>query len=243
MGLPDNPSKYPQTAFEPLDQRQGRAPCLPYQARPARLQISPSSGCTCFVILPWVSFAYLHPQSLIKTLSPTTYSHCEELKRGSEAAKRITDKINEAQRRAENEQTVKSLSTRIEDWKGHHLENFGQLLLDDVFTVTKSDLDREYHVFLFERIILCCKEIPPGQQNGSKKMSKNNSLLKKQASTPTPLNAAAAAAAAAHPHQPRRGTPLLLKGRIFLGNVTQAIPSQPRTSLGRLPVVAVLSCV
>ena len=193
--------------------------------------------------LPWVSFAYLHPQSLIKTLSPTTYSHCEELKRGSEAAKRITDKINEAQRRAENEQTVKSLSTRIEDWKGHHLENFGQLLLDDVFTVTKSDLDREYHVFLFERIILCCKEIPPGQQNGSKKMSKNNSLLKKQASTPTPLNAAAAAAAAAHPHQPRRGTPLLLKGRIFLGNVTQAIPSQPRTSLGRLPVVAVLSLV
>lgn len=74
-------------------------------------------------------------------------------------------------------------------------------------------------------------------------MSKNNSLLKKQASTPTPLNAAAAAAAAAHPHQQRRGTPLLLKGRIFLGNVTQAIPSQPRTSLGRLPVVAVLSCV
>ncbi|KXN90809.1 Rho guanine nucleotide exchange factor scd1 [Leucoagaricus sp. SymC.cos] len=166
--------------------------------------------------------------SLIKTLSPATYSHYEELKRGSDAAKRITDKINEAQRRAENDQTVKSLSSRIDDWKGHHLENFGGLLLDDIFTVTKSDIDREYHVFLFEKIILCCKEVPPGQQHGNKKMGKNNSLLKKQASTPTPLNAAAAAAAAT-PNQ-RRNTPLLLKGRIFLGNVTQAVPSQPRTS-------------
>ncbi len=169
-------------------------------------------------------------QSLIKTLSPATYAHYEELKGGSGAAKRITDKINEAQRRAENDQTVRSLSSRIDDWKGHHLENFGDLLLDDIFTVTKSDIDREYHVFLFEKIILCCKEIPPGQQGGAKKIGKNNSLLKKQASTPTPLNVAAAAAAAT-PNQ-RRNTPLLLKGRIFLGNVTQAVPSQPRNSTG-----------
>jgi cell division control protein 24 len=169
-------------------------------------------------------------QSLIKTLSPATYPHYEELKRGSDAAKRITDKINEAQRRADNDQTVKSLASRIDDWKGHHLENFGELLLDDIFTVTKSDIDREYHVFLFEKIILCCKEVPPGQQNGSKKIGKNNSLLKKQASTPNLLNAAAVAAAAT-PNQ-RRNTPLLLKGRIFLGNVTQAVPSQPRSSVG-----------
>ncbi|KAF9448199.1 hypothetical protein P691DRAFT_781278 [Macrolepiota fuliginosa MF-IS2] len=168
--------------------------------------------------------------SLIKTLSPTVYPYYDELKKGSDAAKRITDKINEAQRRAENEQTVKSLSSRIDDWKGHHLENFGELLLDDIFTVTKSDIDREYHVFLFEKIILCCKEIPPGQQNGNKKVGKNNSILKKQASTPTPLNAAAAAATST-PNQ-RKSTPLLLKGRIFLGNVTQAVPSQPRTSVG-----------
>lgn len=159
----------------------------------------------------------------------TTYTHCEELKKGLDAAKRITDKINEAQRRAENDQTVKSLSFRIDDWKGHHLDNFGELLLDDIFTVTKSDLDREYHVFLFEKIILCCKEGPPGQQNVGKKMSKNNSLLKKQASTATSLNAAAAAAANSNQ---RRSTPLLLKGRIFLGNVTQVIPSQPRMSIG-----------
>jgi cell division control protein 24 len=32
--------------------------------------------------------------------------------------------------------------------------------------VTKSEVDREYHVFLFEKIILCCKEalLPPAEQ-------------------------------------------------------------------------------
>jgi cell division control protein 24 len=169
-------------------------------------------------------------QQLLKTLSPATYPHFDELKKGSEAAKRITDKINEAQRRAENEETVKSLATRIDDWKGHHLGNFGELLLDNVFTVTKSDIDREYHVFLFEKIILCCKEVLPGQQNGNKKPSKNGSILKKQASTQTAMNGAAAAAAST-PNQ-RKNSPLLLKGRIFLGNVTQAVPSPPRNSIG-----------
>ncbi|KAJ6609885.1 hypothetical protein B0H10DRAFT_1812724 [Mycena sp. CBHHK59/15] len=161
--------------------------------------------------------------SLIKASSAAGYQHFEELKIGSEAAKRITDKINEAQRRAENDQTVKSLQTRVDDWKGHHLENFGELLLDDIFVVTKSDIDREYHVFLFEKIILCCKEalgVPP---NG-RKVSKSNSILKKQ-SAPTALSLPGGVG------QPqKRNTPLLLKGRIFLGNVTQAVPVSPRNS-------------
>nr|GAT57668.1 predicted protein [Mycena chlorophos] len=160
--------------------------------------------------------------SLIKASSPADYPYFDELKAGSEAAKRITDKINEAQRRAENEQTVKSLQSRVDDWKGHHLENFGELLLDDLFMVTKSDIDREYHVFLFEKIILCCKEAippPPG-----KKVSKSNSILKKQSAPPT----LSLPGGGGQPQ--RRNTPLLLKGRIFLGNVTQAVPVSPRTS-------------
>ncbi|PPQ90535.1 hypothetical protein CVT25_015849 [Psilocybe cyanescens] len=159
--------------------------------------------------------------SLIKACSPSTYDHYDELKRGSDAAKRITDKINEAQRRAENEQTVKSLHSRIDDWKGHHLENFGELLLDDLFVVTKSDIDREYHVFLFERIILCCKEASLTQPaKGGKSTSKNGSILKK----PLPLTLPGGNGA------PQKNTPLLLKGRIFLGNVTQAIPVPARAS-------------
>jgi hypothetical protein len=230
FGFFRNPCKYPQTASEPFDQRQGRAARLSYQTGSTSLQISTPPRCSSLLHYFRRIYSLHSSQQLLKTLSPATYPHFDELKKGSEAAKRITDKINEAQRRAENEQTVKSLATRIDDWKGHHLENFGELLLDHVFTVTKSDIDREYHVFLFEKIILCCKEVLPGQQNGNKKPGKNSSLLKKQASTPTPLNGVAAAAASA-PNQ-RKNTPLLLKGRIFLGNVTQAVPSPPRNSIG-----------
>ncbi|KAJ7462255.1 hypothetical protein B0H11DRAFT_2054796 [Mycena galericulata] len=161
--------------------------------------------------------------SLIKASSAAGYQHFEELKTGSEAAKRITDKINEAQRRAENDQTVKSLHTRVDDWKGHHLENFGELLLDDIFVVTKSDIDREYHVFLFEKIILCCKEALGAPPNG-KKVSKSNSILKKQSAPPT----LSLPGGVGQPQ--KKNTPLLLKGRIFLGNVTQAVPVSARNS-------------
>ncbi|KIL62552.1 hypothetical protein M378DRAFT_165578 [Amanita muscaria Koide BX008] len=155
--------------------------------------------------------------SLVKATSSSTYPYYEELKKGSEAAKRIADRINEAQRRAENDQTVKNLQSRVEDWKGHHIANFGDLLVDDIFLVTKSDVDREYHVFLFEKIILCCKEVPLSAQNLSKKGGKSNSLLKRQntpLASPLPVPA---------PNQ-KKNTPLVLKGRIFLGNVTQVIP-------------------
>ncbi|KAF8552506.1 hypothetical protein OG21DRAFT_1511371 [Imleria badia] len=161
--------------------------------------------------------------SLVKASTVVDYPHYEELQAGSAAAKRITDKINEAQRRAENNQTVRNLEGRVKDWKGHHLSNFGNLLLDDIFTVTKSEVDREYHVFLFEKIILCCKEAlqpPPSGKRGGK----NNSILKKQ---PTPSIACAPGV----PNK-KKDTPLLLKGRIFLNNVTQAIPSSPRNSIG-----------
>lgn len=114
-------------------------------------------------------------------------------------------------------QTVKSLETRIEDWKGHHLVNFGELVLDDYFVVVKSEVDREYHVFLFEKIILCCKENPQTPGPNNKKVGKSNSLLKRPvAPGPGALGPSAAK---------RKNTPLLLKGRIFLNNVTIASPS------------------
>ncbi|EIM81079.1 uncharacterized protein STEHIDRAFT_86345 [Stereum hirsutum FP-91666 SS1] len=154
--------------------------------------------------------------SLLKAIPPAEYPYYDELKEGSAAAKRITDKINEAQRRAENQQTVQNLASRVDDWKGHHVTSFGELLLDNIFIVTKSEVDREYHVFLFERIILCCKEDPtPGGANG-KKVGKSNSILKKP-QTPTASQTAPGVSGAK-----KKTTPLLLKGRIYLNNVTDA---------------------
>ena len=160
----------------------------------------------------------------MKAVANTDYPYVDELQAGVAAAKRITDKINEAQRRAENDATVKNLEGRVEDWKGHHLSHFGQLLLDEVFFVTKADVDREYHVFLFEKIILCCKEAIPQGTGGAggrnSKIGKNNSILKKNATAAEK----AAAAAAMGPSGKKKMTPLLLKGRIFLNNVTSAVP-------------------
>lgn len=177
----------------------------------------------CDLYFGLVASSDLLLQSLVKASTVVDYPHYEELQAGSAAAKRITDKINEAQRRAENNQTVRNLEGRVKDWKGHHLSNFGNLLLDDIFTVTKSEVDREYHVFLFEKIILCCKEAlqpPPSGKRGGK----NNSILKKQANP-------SVASVPGAPNK-KKDTPLLLKGRIFLNNVTQAIPSSPRNSTG-----------
>lgn len=141
----------------------------------------------------------------------------DDLVDGLACTRRIADRVNEAQRRAENVATCELLETRVQDWKGHHIKNFGLLLLDDMFSVSKSEVDRDYHVFLFEKIILCCKEaVPNGAavvgKNG--RMSKSNSILKKTSGAPVapPMTSAAK----------RKTSPLLLKGRIFLSNVTGA---------------------
>jgi cell division control protein 24 len=185
--------------------------------------INPKAELQAFLIKP-VQRICKYPLLLesLQKRCPTTHEFYKELVQGTEACKRVTDRVNEAQRRAENVATVKLLEKRVEDWKGHALSNFGELLLDDVFTVTKSDMNKEYHVFLFEKIILCCKDAtaPSGT---NKKVGKSNSILKKQstsgpASIPGGLLAGGAAAAK------RKTTPLLLKGRIFLNNVTDAKP-------------------
>lgn len=112
---------------------------------------------------------------------------------------------------------MQNLASRVDDWKGHHVSQFGELLLEDIFIVTKSEVDREYHVFLFERIILCCKEDASGagNNNSNKKPSKSNSLLRKPQANGPPMSGFA-------PGSKKRMTPLFLKGRIYLNNVTAA---------------------
>ncbi len=143
----------------------------------------------------------------------------QELQDGLEVMRRITDKVNETSRLQENAQLVKELEWRVEDWKGHNIKTFGLLLLSDVFLVAKSDTEREYHVYLFEKILLCCKEIAPAAQ---KKGAKNNSLLKQKGGT-----AGAGAAAGGK----KAKTTLQLKGRIFINNVTGAFANSKMSSI------------
>ena len=146
---------------------------------------------------------------MLKLSSPVDYPYYEELKAGSAAAKRITDKIDNARRRAENLRTIQNLTARVGDWKGHNVSRFGELLLDGIFIITKSKHDREYYVFLFERIILCCKEDASAAGGNNKNVGQGSSPLKKaQAIGPFVSG--------------KKMTPLLLKGRIHLKDIAEA---------------------
>lgn len=126
--------------------------------------------------------------------------HHGELQEGLASIMRVTDRVNETKRKEDNRQAVLDLSRRVEDWKGHDISSFGELLLQETFFVIKNDSEREYNVYLFERIILCCKE----SGTSGKKSSKSSSIAKKP--------------------QNRRPAALQLKGRIFVNNVTGATP-------------------
>ncbi|KAK4052297.1 Guanine nucleotide exchange factor for Cdc42p [Microbotryomycetes sp. JL221] len=146
---------------------------------------------------------------LLSTLlknTPQTMPHHAELQEGLASIMRVTDRVNETKRKEDNKQAVLDLSRRVEDWKGHDIGSFGELLLQETFFVIKNESEREYNVYLFERIILCCKDNGGGASGSgsSKKSSKSNSIAKKPTS--------------------RKPSTLQLKGRIFVNNVTGATP-------------------
>ncbi|KAK3711119.1 Guanine nucleotide exchange factor for Cdc42p [Vermiconidia calcicola] len=128
----------------------------------------------------------------------------QDLLEGKRVATEVLARTNKAVDREEKAEAVQELKVRVEDWKGHRVEGFGELLLYGTFTVLKSenlgsgkDGERQYHVYLFETILLCCKDIDlskPKNKYSSKQLVD------------------------------KRGKPKLqLKGRIFMQNVTDLI--------------------
>ncbi|KAF1977469.1 hypothetical protein BU23DRAFT_596379 [Bimuria novae-zelandiae CBS 107.79] len=128
----------------------------------------------------------------------------EDISNGIDATEAVLDRINAAIAREERMEAVEELKTLVEDWKGHRIEGFGELLLYGQYTVLKGDGmngkqdEREYKIYLFEMILLCCKEL---SANKAKKMNKSMTT--------------------------KTGKPRLqLKGRIFMQNVTETISLQ-----------------
>ncbi|EPX72671.1 RhoGEF Scd1 [Schizosaccharomyces octosporus yFS286] len=134
---------------------------------------------------------------LIKN-TPHDYPYNEELRQGMACVVRIANKVNETRRIHENKSALNELEQRVIDWKGYSLSFFGQLLLWDVVNVSKADIEREYYVYLFEKILLCCKELSP-----LKKQARSISINKK----------------------PKRMDTLQLKGRILVSNITAVVPN------------------
>ncbi|KAI1339943.1 Pleckstrin homology domain-containing protein [Xylariaceae sp. FL0016] len=124
-----------------------------------------------------------------------------DLELGIGAAERVLRKANEAVDRDLLDEALEELTRRVDDWKNHKVEQFGRLLLHGVYTVVtgRSEQEKDYEIYLFECILLCCKEVQPNKSK--EKKDKNKSLPKIR----------------------NKNNKLQLKGRIFMTNVTEVI--------------------
>ncbi|KAJ5732759.1 hypothetical protein N7493_004240 [Penicillium malachiteum] len=114
------------------------------------------------------------------------------------------DAANEAIHKEHLAAAVVDLAERVDDWKTLKMESFGELLRFGTFSVVKGDsgkdTEREYHIFLFERILLCCKDINPNKQKTKLMMNKDKPALTAKGKAR-----------------------LQLKGRIYMANVTDIV--------------------
>ncbi|KAH7628318.1 CDC24 protein [Sordaria sp. MPI-SDFR-AT-0083] len=127
----------------------------------------------------------------------------EDLSAGIAAAERVLMKANSAVDKNILEEALQDLIHRVDDWKSHKVDNFGSLLLHGVYTVItgKSEQEKDqYEIYLFENILLCCKEIATTKAKDKKD--------KTRSSVPKIRN---------------KFAKLQLKGRIFMTNVTDVV--------------------
>ncbi|CAO3679560.1 unnamed protein product [Rhizopus stolonifer] len=121
-------------------------------------------------------------QELVKSTDQDWPSYPESLE-SVDAIKRVAEKVNETQRQHENTQTVRELKKRIDDFP---LDGYGNLLLQDkLLASTSESYEREFHVFLFERSLLLCKETKGNHilpTNTLSKKKRRGSLVPKVAS-------------------------------------------------------------
>jgi len=125
-----------------------------------------------------------------------------DLAAGIAAAERVLQKANEAVDRDLLDEALDDLINRVDDWKNHRVEQFGKLLLHGVYTVVtgKSEQEKDYEIYLFECILLCCKEVTPNKSKDKKDKTKSTG-----------------------PKIRNRNAKLQLKGRIFMTNVTEVL--------------------
>ncbi|KAL4921743.1 putative Rho guanyl nucleotide exchange factor [Aspergillus aurantiobrunneus] len=127
-----------------------------------------------------------------------------DISRAIDSIQTVLDAANDAIDKEQLASAFKELDERVDDWKALKIDSFGELLRFGTFTVIKGDSgkdsEREYHIYLFERILLCCKDINPNKQKsrlvgGSKDK----------------------------PHTGKGKPRLQLKGRIYMANVTDIV--------------------
>ena len=77
----------------------------------------------------------------------------EDLLNGAHAASSILQRANEAVAKEQRLAAVSELQSRVEDWKGHQIDHFGELLLFGDYTVVKGEGAKEVEREVRIRII------------------------------------------------------------------------------------------
>ena len=67
----------------------------------------------------------------------------DDLAEGERAASSVLVRANDAVDKEERNRAVADLISRVEDWKGHNIDHFGELLLFGSHTVLKGEGQKE----------------------------------------------------------------------------------------------------
>ncbi|KAH7346862.1 BcCDC24, RhoGEF protein [Rhexocercosporidium sp. MPI-PUGE-AT-0058] len=159
-----------------------------------------------------------------------------DLTAGIEASNRVLMQANSAVDRELRAEALEDLCARVDDWKNHRVDHFGELLQHGHFPVVtgKSDVQKEvrplfslvqnftfadqtgiicphyeqYTIYLFERILLCCKDLNPNKSKDKLMGAQKDKKDKKDKN---------------RNKEPNKNAKLQLKGRIFMTNVTEVM--------------------
>ncbi|SSD60032.1 related to Cell division control protein 24 [Saccharomycodes ludwigii] len=171
---------------------------------------------------------------LLKQLLQTTpieSPNYKEMELAVDISKSVAKNINENQRRTENHEVVKELYGRVNNWKGYHISKFGELLFYDKVKISSggdiSDSDREFEVFLFEKIIVLFSESghyvgSDGLSGGSSGLGSAGNSLKKTASSSLILKKKLSNTVPTLTNGKK--TKLDLRGRIMIININKVTP-------------------
>lgn len=107
--------------------------------------------------------------------TPSDWNTYPTLVSGLEIMQDIVQAVNETQRRIECRYVFSDLMERVKDWHDIDTERLGQLMLSGVFPVLERDSETEYHFYLCENILLCCKDNLPPKKGLKMRASRTNS--------------------------------------------------------------------
>ncbi|KAI9280452.1 hypothetical protein BY458DRAFT_451229 [Sporodiniella umbellata] len=110
-------------------------------------------------------------QQLIKA-THDDWKYMSNMEQGLQAIRRVTEKVNETQRRHENSQIVNEVKRRIDEMRPAQIDSFGSLLLHDKIMMSQSNApEKEMQVYMFEKTILMCKESRDSTKNSTSTFS------------------------------------------------------------------------